>query len=95
MPLSESEQHSLNEMERALLEEDPRFAERTSAERVLQLRRRWVVIPGVVFAVGMVALVAGLVTTSASVGAGVAISLVGVLFMATAVIVGVKAIRHR
>lgn len=94
MPLSESEQHSLNEMERVLLAEDPRFAERTSAERVLQLRRRWVVIPGVLFAIGMVALVGGLVTTSASVGAGVAISIIGVLLMATAVTVGVRKLRH-
>ncbi len=83
MALSEGEQRRLDEIERALRSEDPRFAETITITRV---RRHRKVLAVSVFVIGMVALVAGLVTTDASVWAGVAIIAIGVAAMITGVL---------
>lgn len=62
MPLSDHEQRLLEQMEQALLAEDPKFA---TAMRGADLRRRYrrrAVVAGLVFVVGVVILMTGAVT---------------------------------
>ena len=77
MPLSEDEQRQLDEIERALHEEDPKFAGH-SIERAW---RRHTFAAGAVVLVGVMLLVVGLVTTQASLPAGLIISIIGFLSM--------------
>ena len=56
MPLSEDEQRRLDEIERALYREDPKFAARQTIER---FRRRRMAIAGAAVLVGMVLLAPG------------------------------------
>ena len=82
MSLSDEDRRALDEIERALEREDPHFAATVSTDRFRRLRRRWVIIPGCLFLLGAVLLVAGLVTTHALLIIGIVISTVGVLTMA-------------
>lgn len=62
MPLSDHEQRLLEQMEQALLAEDPKFA---TAMRGADLRRRYrrrAVVAGLLFVVGVVMLMTGAVT---------------------------------
>lgn len=77
MPLSEDEQRRLDEIEKALHADDPRFAA-ASIDRVW--RRRTVTAAAGVL-IGVVLLVVGLVTTQAALAAGVIISIIGFLAM--------------
>lgn len=79
MALSEGEQRRLDEIERGLLTEDPGFAATITISRV---RRHRTVLAGLVFLVGMLALVAGLVATDAALWVGVTISVLGIAAMA-------------
>ncbi len=79
MALSEGEQRRLDEIERALRSEDPGFADTITISRV---RRHRAVLAAVVFVVGMLALVVGLVTTDAALWAGVVIAVLGLVAMA-------------
>ncbi len=78
MALSEGEQRRLDEIERALRSEDPGFADTITITRV---RRHRKVLAALVFVLGMLALVAGLVTTDASLWAGIVIVAAGVAAM--------------
>ena len=88
MPLSEDEQRRLDEMERALLRDDPKFAAGQSIERIW-LRRT--VAAGATVLTGMVLLVAGIVTTQAILVLGVIVSVIGFLSM----VVGAALITRR
>ena len=81
MALSEDEQRQLDEMETALLRDDPRFVASVSIDRV---RRRRRIIAGIIFLLGMIILVGGLITTAETVLLGVMISITGLLLMFTA-----------
>ena len=78
MPLSEDEQRRLDEMERALRRDDPKFAAGQYIERIW-LRRT--VAAGATALTGMVLLVAGIVTTQAILVLGVIVSVIGFLSM--------------
>ncbi len=78
MPLSEGEQRRLDEIERALRNDDPNFAATITISRV---KRHRAAVAALVFLVGMVGLVVGLVTTDASLWAGIVISMLGVAAM--------------
>jgi len=78
MPLSEDDQRRLDEIERALQRDDPKFAAGHSLDR---FRRRRLVAAGAVVLIGMVLLVAGLAVTQAALLVGVIISVAGFLFM--------------
>ncbi len=80
MGLSEGDQRRLDEIERALRSEDPGFAATITISTV---RRHRTVLAGLVFLVGMLALVAGLVTTDAALWVGVIISVLGIAAMGT------------
>ena len=83
MALSEDEQRRLDEMERALTRDDPRFAASVSIDH---LRRRRRIVGACEFLIGIVVLLAGLVTTAESTPAGVVIGVAGSLIMIAAVV---------
>ncbi len=62
MPLSENEQRLLEQMERALYAEDPKFATALRGSDPRRRTRRRVAIASVVFGLGIVLLMTGLVT---------------------------------
>jgi protein-S-isoprenylcysteine O-methyltransferase Ste14 len=90
MPLSEDDQRRLDEIERALQRDDPKFAAGHSLER---LRQRRLVAAGAVVLIGMVLLVVGLAVTQAALLVGVIISVAGFLFMVGGAAVLIR--RHR
>ena len=59
MPLSEEELRLLEQMERALVEEDPKFASTLRGTSFRRAARRKAVLAGVVFAVGVTVLMTG------------------------------------
>ena len=75
MPLSEDDQRRLDEIERGLQQDDPKFAAGQSLDR----RRK--VVAGVVVLIGMVLLVVGLAVTQAALLVGVIIAVAGFLTM--------------
>lgn len=78
MPLSEQEQRALDAIERALYEDDPKFANSVDARRI---RRRRPVIAASAFLVGLVCLVAGVMLAQRFLAIGVAASVIGFLVM--------------
>ena len=92
MGLSESEQRKLAEIERALEQEDPRFAASISIQRVRRRRRTFV---AVAFLLGVMVLLIGLLGTAQSVIVGVVISVVGLLTMFAGVTLILRGPRHR
>ncbi len=62
MPLSEEELRLLEQMERALVEEDPKFASTLRGTTLRQAARRRAMVAGLAFAVGIAVLMAGAIT---------------------------------
>ncbi|MBB5789752.1 DUF3040 domain-containing protein [Jiangella mangrovi] len=82
MPLSDHEQRLLEQMEQALLAEDPKFA---TAMRGADLRRRYrrrAVLAGLVFLVGVVMLMTGAVTQVIALGVAGFVVMLGSAFYA-------------
>jgi hypothetical protein len=87
MPLSEHEQRILAEIERRLLEEDPKFAHQVgSSFRAHLARRLKLAVAG--FIIGLVVLVAGFVQN-------VAVGVAGFVIMLVSVFVFVRTMRRR
>ncbi|MDQ6658054.1 MAG: DUF3040 domain-containing protein [Actinomycetota bacterium] len=82
MPLSEHEQRMLDEIERALYQDDPKFA--TSVD-VTRIRRRRPIAAAIVFVFGLVCLVVGVIATQSILALGVVVSVVGFLGMVAGV----------
>ena len=59
MPLSEEEIRLLEQMERALVQEDPKLASTLRGTTLRQSARRRAILAGIVFAVGVAVLIAG------------------------------------
>ena len=78
MPLSEHEQRMLDEIERALYEDDPKFATSVNVSRI---RRRRPIVAGCLFVAGLVALVVGVIATQSFLAVGVVVSVIGFLTM--------------
>jgi multidrug efflux pump subunit AcrB len=78
MALSKDEQRTLDEIERALREEDPNFVSAVSFGR---LRRRRIIIGGTAFILGMIALVVGEMVSQVQLAVGVVVSVAGFLGM--------------
>ncbi|CAN5441170.1 hypothetical protein BH11ACT8_BH11ACT8_35270 [soil metagenome] len=68
MPLSEEELRLLDQMERALVEEDPKFASTLRGTSIRQSARRRAIFAGVAFAIGVTVLMTGAVTQLVYVG---------------------------
>jgi hypothetical protein len=62
VPLSEEELRLLEQMERALVEEDPKFASTLRGTTLRRAARRRAVIAGLVFAVGVAVLMGGAIS---------------------------------
>lgn len=75
MALSEGEQRRLDEIERALATEDPKFAATITID---QYRRHRAIVAAALFVIGMIGLVAGLVVADGLLWAGIVISVAGV-----------------
>lgn len=87
MPLSEEELRMLEQMERALVEEDPKLASTLRGNAFHRQARMRAVLAGVVFAGGIALLLAGVIWQNPIVG------VVGFVVMLAAAIVGVTALR--
>jgi hypothetical protein len=68
VPLSEEELRLLEQMERALVEEDPKFASTLRGTSLRRSARRRAILAGVVFVVGIVVLMTGAITQVPLVG---------------------------
>ena len=62
MPLSEEELRLLEQMERALVEEDPKFASTLRGTTLRQSARRKAILAGVVFLAGIGVMMTGTIT---------------------------------
>lgn len=81
MPLSEHEQRLLEQIERALYAEDPKFASTVRGGRLRKPTRRRRMLGVAVFVVGLVLLVVGLAVTQLQVAGFPVLSAVGFLAM--------------
>ena len=84
MPLSEHEQRLLDQIERALYAEDPKFASTVRSTDLRTHMRRRLRRAGVVLALGFVLLVAGAVTARPVVGVAGFVVMLGALVLALA-----------
>jgi hypothetical protein len=88
VPLSEEELRLLEQMERALVEEDPKLASTLRGTTMQRAARRRAIVAGVVFAIGMAALTTGVLASQPIVG------IVGFVIMLGAATIGVTALRN-
>ena len=89
MPLSEEELRLLEQMERALLEEDPKFASTLRGTTFRRAARRNAILAGIAFIGGVAVLMAGVVTGLWVVG------IVGFLVMLASAMIGLTALRGK
>ena len=81
LPLSATERQKFDEIEKSLSDADPA----TARNSITTLRRRSSTLAGVLFAIGIIALIAGIVETQNALTAGVVISVAGFAVMVWAV----------
>jgi hypothetical protein len=90
VPLSEEELRLLEQMERALIEEDPKLASTLRGTTLRNAARRHAILAGLGFAVGVGVLMTGVITRYWQIG------IVGFVIMLAAATVGLTALRgHR
>ena len=82
MPLSEHEQRLLDQIERALYQEDPKFASSVRSTDLRSHMKRRLRRASVVFVIGIVLLLGGLVSNMPAVGIGGFVVMVGALALA-------------
>ncbi|QZY27971.1 DUF3040 domain-containing protein [Nocardioides coralli] len=87
MPLSEEELRLLEQMERALVEEDPKFASTLRGTSLRSVARRRAILAGVVFVVGVAVMMTGVVMQIIPVG------IVGFLIMLASATLGLSVVR--
>ncbi len=87
MPLSEEELRLLEQMERALVEEDPKFASTLRGTTMRQSARRRAIIAGVAFAAGIAVLMTGAVKQLWYVG------IIGFVLMLASAMIALSALR--
>jgi len=87
VPLSEEELRLLEQMERALVEEDPKFASTLRGTTLRQAARRRALLAGFVFAVGIAVLMGGAISGYWWIG------IVGFVIMLGSATIGLSAVR--
>ena len=87
MPLSEEELRLLEQMERALVEEDPKFASTLRGTTLRSSARRRAILAGVCFVLGIVVLMAGAIAEVTPIG------IVGFVIMLASATLGLAALR--
>lgn len=95
MPLSEHEQRLLEQIERALYQEDPKFASSVSGSRTSKPARRRRIQGAVLFVLGLVLLVAGIPFQALYLGDIPVLSVVGFLAMLGGALLAVTSIGAR
>ncbi|WP_026117580.1 DUF3040 domain-containing protein [Nocardiopsis alkaliphila] len=95
MPLSEHEQRMLDQIERALYAEDPKFANTVRQTNPSVHYKRWIIRAGVGFVAGIVLLLMGLLLSDpdASMVLPVTISVLGFVLMLSSFLMGANAWR--
>ncbi len=91
MPLSEEELRLLEQMERALVEEDPKFASTLRGTSLRRSARRRAIVAGVVFVLGIALLMGGVMSGTGAVG--FAIGIAGFVVMLGSATVALTAMR--
>ena len=89
MPLSEEELRLLEQMERALVEEDPKFASTLRGTSLRRTARRRAILAGLGFAIGVAVLMTGAITQLWFVGVA------GFVIMLVTATIGLGSIRGR
>ena len=87
MPLSEEELRLLEQMERALVEEDPKLASTLRGTTLRQAARRRALLAGFVFAIGIAVLMGGAISGLWQIG------IVGFVIMLGSATIGLSAVR--
>ncbi|GAA1692426.1 DUF3040 domain-containing protein [Fodinicola feengrottensis] len=95
MPLSEHEQHLLEQIERALVAEDPKFASTVRAADPRHHVRRRMVLAGIVAVVGLALVCVGVIFGKPDVWGVPIVAAVGFLAMFGGLVFGLSAYRHR
>ncbi|TCK25047.1 DUF3040 domain-containing protein [Pseudonocardia endophytica] len=95
MPLSEHEQRLLEQIERALYAEDPKFASSVSGGRMSKPARRRRIQGALLFVVGLVLLVAGVAIQALWIGDVPVVSILGFLAMLGGALLAVTSIGAR
>ncbi|SFN82848.1 Protein of unknown function [Pseudonocardia ammonioxydans] len=95
MPLSEHEQRLLEQIERALYQEDPKFASSVSGSKMSKPARRRRIQGAVLFVLGLVLLVAGIPFQALYLGDIPVLSVVGFLAMLGGALLAVTSIGAR
>ena len=93
MPLSEEELRLLEQMERALVEEDPKFASTLRGTSLRRSARRRAIVAGVVFVLGIGLLMGGAMSASSNSALGFTIGIAGFVVMLGSATVALTAIR--
>jgi len=91
VPLSEEELRLLEQMERALVEEDPKFASTLRGTSLRRSARRRAIAAGVAFVVGIALLMGGVVSGTGAIG--FVIGIAGFVVMLGAATIGLTAMR--
>jgi hypothetical protein len=91
VPLSEEELRLLEQMERALVEEDPKFASTLRGTSLRRSARRRAIVAGVVFVLGIAMLMGGVMSGKGALG--FAIGIAGFVVMLASATVALTAIR--
>src|SRR3954468_17698173 len=91
VPLSEEELRLLEQMERALVEEDPKFASTLRGTSFRRSARRRAIVSGIVFVLGIGMLMAGVMSSDQRLG--FAIGIAGFVVMLGSATVALSAIR--
>lgn len=81
MPLSQEEQRTLDEIERALEADDPKFAANVTLENLERDRQHQVLVAVVAFLLALVLLVVGLIAAQIQLAVGVTLSVCGFVAM--------------
>ena len=87
MPLSEEELRLLEQMERALVEEDPKFASTLRGTSLRSMARHRAILAGVCFVAGVAIMMTGVVANLIPVG------IIGFLVMLASATIGLTALR--
>jgi hypothetical protein len=87
VPLSEEELRLLEQMERALVEEDPKFASTLRGTSLRSMARRRAILAGLCFVVGVAVMMTGVIVQQ------IVIGIVGFLVMLGSAIVALTALR--
>lgn len=91
MPLSEEELRLLEQMERALVEEDPKFASTLRGTSLRRSARRRAIAAAVAFVVGIALMMGGVVSGTGAIG--FVIGIAGFVVMLAAATIGLTAMR--